>query len=173
VAYLREDVLAAGGFRPLPGYRFNGKPFGGEDTMLGWEIVRTTSAEITFSADAVVEHRIEPRGYRKWLKVRNGTSIFPALVRSVPEVRDNLFLRVFLTARTAAFDLAVVSLVAAAALRSCLPLVGLAPYAWRLLPRRRQRVLSWAKRVVPLVIGDCATAFSLWRGSVKYRRVVL
>jgi hypothetical protein len=26
---------------------------------------------------------------------------------------------------------------------------------------------------VPLVVGDAATALSLWRGSVRYRRLVL
>ena len=173
VAYRREDVLAAGGFRQLPGYRFNGKPFGGEDTMLGWDILRATNTALTFSPDAVVEHRIEPRGYRKWLKVRNGTSIFPALVRSVPEVRTSLFLRVFLTPHTAAFDLAAVSLAAAAALQSFVPLVGFLPYAWKLMPRRGQSLRVWAKRLAPLIIGDAATALSLLRGSVKYRRVVL
>jgi glycosyltransferase involved in cell wall biosynthesis len=173
VAYRREDVLAAGGFRPLPAYRFNGKPFGGEDTMLGWDILRHTGAELAFNPDAVVEHRIEPRDYRKWLKVRNGTSIFPALVRHVPEVRRSLYLRLFLTPRAAAFDLAVLSLVAAPVLRSWLPLAGVLPYAWRLRPGRGQRIGPWAKRVVPLAVGDAATAFSLWRGSIKHRRVVL
>ena len=173
VAYRRADVLAAGGFTSLPKYRFNGKPFGGEDTILGWGIVRTTGVPVTFSNDAVVEHRIEPRSYRKWLKVRNGTSIFPALVRSVPEVRNSLFWRVFLTARSAAFDLAVVGLVAAVALWSWIPLLALAPYAWALRPRRGQRLGPWAKRVAPLAMGDAATAWSLWRGSVKYRRIVL
>jgi glycosyltransferase involved in cell wall biosynthesis len=173
VAYRRDDVLESGGFRPLPAYRFNGKPFGGEDTMLGWDIVRRTRAPLAFCEDAVVEHRIEPRGYRKWLQVRNGTSIFPALVRNVPEVRDGLYLRVFLTARSAAFDLAVVCVVAAAVLRTWVPLVGVLPYAWKLAPRRLQGLRGWAKRVVPLVIGDFATAFSLCRGSVKYRRLVL
>lgn len=173
VAYRRSDVLDAGGFRPLPSYRFNGKPFGGEDTILGWGIVRATGAPVTFSNDAVVEHRIEPRSYRKWLQVRNGTSIFPALVRSVPEVRDSLFWRLFLTPRSASFDLGVVGLVAAVGLWSWIPLLGLVPYAWHLRPRRGQRIGPWAKRVAPLVVGDAATAWSLWRGSVKYRRIVL
>jgi glycosyltransferase involved in cell wall biosynthesis len=173
VAYRRDDVVAAGGFRSLPDYRFNGKPFGGEDTILGWEIIRSAQAEITFDTDAVVEHRLEPRGYRKWLKVRNGTSIFPALVRSVPEVRATLFLRVFLWPQSAAFDLAVVSVVAAAALRSWVPLLGLLPYAWLLRPRSTRGLRRWGLRLAPLVIGDAAMAWSLWRGSVKYRRVVL
>jgi glycosyltransferase involved in cell wall biosynthesis len=173
IAYRREDVIAAGGFRQLPGYIFNGKPFGGEDTMLGFDILRATGSELVFDAEAVVEHRIEPRSYRKWLKVRNGTSIFPALVRSVPEVRASLFLRIFLTARSAAFDLAVLSLVAAGVARTWWPLVGLLPYLWKLAPRRGQNLRGWAKRLIPLVIGDGATAFSLWRGSVRYRRPVL
>ncbi|MEY2418905.1 MAG: hypothetical protein QOG90_1585 [Actinomycetota bacterium] len=173
VAYRREDVVAAGGFRPLPSYRFNGKPFGGEDTMLGRDILRATRSELVFDADAVVEHRIEPRSYRKWLKVMNGTSIFPALVASVPEVRDSLFLRVFLTSRTAAFDLGVLSVVGAGVSRTWVPLVGVVPYAWKLAPRRRRGLRGWATRLVPLVIGDGAMALSLWRGSIRYRRLVL
>jgi glycosyltransferase involved in cell wall biosynthesis len=173
IAYRRADVLAAGGFRQLPNYIFNGKPFGGEDTMLGFDILRATGSDLVFDRDAVVEHRVEPRSYRGWLKVRNGTSIFPALVRSVPEVRDSLFLRVFLTARSAAFDLAVASIVAAGVARSWWLLAGVLPYAWRLAPRRARGLRVWATRLVPLVVGDAATALSLWRGSVRYRRLVL
>lgn len=173
IAYRRDDVVAAGGFRPLPNYRFNGKPFGGEDTMLGSDILRATGSKVFFDTDAVVEHRVEPRSYRKWLKVRNGTSIFPALVRNVPEVRDSLYLRVFLTPRSAAFDLGAVSIVVAVALWSWFPLVGLLPYLWKLAPRRGAGLRGWGRRVVPLVIGDGATALSLWRGSIRHRRVVL
>ena len=174
IAYRRDDVLAAGGFRQLPGYIFNGKPFGGEDTMLGFDILRASGSNSSSTRDAVVEHRVEPRSYRNWLKVRNGTSIFPALVRSVPEVRRSLFLRMFLTSRSAAFDLAVASIVVAApALRSWWPLLGALPYVWKVAPRRRRGLRGWAKRLVPIVIGDAAIALSLWRGSVRYRRLVL
>jgi hypothetical protein len=173
VAYRRDDVVAAGGFRQLPGYTFNGKPFGGEDTMLGFDILRATGSELVFDEEAVVEHRVEPANYRKWLKAKNGASIFPALVRAVPELRDSMFLRVFLTSRSAAFDLALIGVTTAAALWAWWPLCALAPYAWKLAPRRRRGLRTWAKRLVPIVIGDGTTALSLWRGSVRYRRLVL
>jgi glycosyltransferase involved in cell wall biosynthesis len=173
VGYRRDDVVEAGLFSALPAYRFNGKPFGGEDTILAWKILRSTAAPAVFADDAVVRHRIEPRGFRGWLKYRHGTSIFPALVRSIPEVRSAMFLRYFLTARTAAFDLATVCVVTALVLRSPLPLVGVLVYVRKVLPRRWRNLGYWAQHLAAVVIGDASAAAGLWRGSVRYRRVVL
>lgn len=174
VGYRREDVVAAGGFHALPDYEpgRGGAPFGGEDTMLGWEIVRATGASVVFAPKAIVHHRIEPRDFNGWLKFRRGAGIFPALLRSVPELRRDMFLRVFLSSRSAAFDLAVLSLVVAVALRRPIPLLGLLPYLYVLAPRRRG-LRRWARLVVPHVRGDAATAWSLLRNSLRQRRMVL
>lgn len=175
LAYWREDVVEAGGFRPLPGYRAGrgGVPFGGEDTVLGWNIMRSTGTTVVFGTDAVVHHRIEPRDYSGWLKVRHGMGIFPALIRNVPELRHQFFLRLFFSKRSAAFDLAIVALVAAVASRSPLPLVAVIPYLVTIAPRRGGSRSVWARRLVPMTVGDAAALWSLIRGSVRHRRVLL
>jgi glycosyltransferase involved in cell wall biosynthesis len=174
VGYRRDDVVAAGGFHALPDYQpgRGGAPFGGEDTMLGWEIVRATGESVTFAPDAVVHHRIEPRDYQGWLRFRRGAGIFPALLRAVPELRRDMFLRVFLSARSAAFDLAVLSVVVAVLTRRVIPLAGLLPYLTMLAPRRRG-LRRWARLVGLYVRGDAATAWSLARNSLRQRRLVL
>jgi hypothetical protein len=140
--------------------------------MLGWEIVRATGESVTFAPDAVVHHRIEPRDYQGWLRFRRGAGIFPALLRAVPELRRDMFLRVFLSARSAAFDLAVLSVVVAVLTRRVIPLAGLVPYLTMLAPRRRG-LRRWARLVGLYVRGDAATAWSLARNSLRQRRLVL
>ncbi len=174
VGYRRDDVVAAGGFHALDNYIAGrgGAPFGGEDTMLGWDIVRATGSSVAFAPNAVVHHRIEPRDYEGWLRFRRGAGIFPALLRSVPELRRAMFLRCFLSPRSAAFDVAFVSVILAVVTRNVIPLAGLAPYAWMLAPRRRG-LRRWARLVPRYVRGDAATALSLVRNSARQRRVVL
>jgi hypothetical protein len=55
---------------------------------------------------------------------------FPAIARRVPELRRTLFFgRLFITRRSAAFDLAVAGLAVAMVKRRPLPLVAALPYA--------------------------------------------
>ncbi|MEY2398026.1 MAG: hypothetical protein QOJ00_1200 [Actinomycetota bacterium] len=175
IGYRRDELIAVGGFRPLAGYRAGrgGTPFGGEDTVAGWHVLRAARAEPTFASDAVVLHRVEPRDYQGWLHVRKGMAIFPALVASVPEMRRHLFWRCFHSPRTAMFDLAVVGLVAALAFRSVFPLLAVVPYVWIIAPRRGAGRRNRPARIVRVVWGDINAAWSLLRGSIRYRRVVL
>jgi hypothetical protein len=175
VGYHRDDVIAAGGFQALPGYRGGrgGQPFGGEDTLLGWHIVRATGATPVFATDALVRHRIEPRTYRGWLHAKSGIWIFVALLAHVPELRKRMFLHWFLNKRTAAFDLAVVGLLIALGLRTYVAIALAVPYAWMLLPHKTRGMRRWLRRLPGTVIGDAAVALSLWRTSVRNRRLVL
>ncbi len=175
IGYRRDELIAAGGFRPLEGYRpgRGGTRFGGEDTVVGWDVLRAANAVPAFATDAVVHHRIEPRDYKGWLHVKQGMAIFPALIANVPEIRRFMFWHYFFSARTAAFDLAVVGLVAALVSRSPIPLVAVIPYVRMLAPRRKSGLRNWAERLGPIVRGDFAAAWSLWRGTIRYRRVVL
>jgi hypothetical protein len=100
-------------------------------------------------------------------------AIFPALVASVPEMRRHLFWRCFHSPRTAMFDLAVVGLVAALAFRSVFPLLAVVPYVWIIAPRRGAGRRNRPARIVRVVWGDINAAWSLLRGSIRYRRVVL
>ena len=77
---------------------------GGEDTLLGWHIVRATGSPPVFADDALVRHRIEPRTYRGWLHAKSGIWIFVALLAHVPELRRRMFMHWFLNKRTAMFD---------------------------------------------------------------------
>jgi hypothetical protein len=175
IGYRREELIAAGGFRPLEGYRpgRGGTPFGGEDTVVGWDVLRAANADPAFASEAVVHHRIEPRDFKGWLHVKKGMAIFPALIANVPEMRRFMFWRYFFTARTASFDLAFVSLLLAVALRSPVPLVGLVPYLVMLAPRRRGGLRNWARRLGRIVLGDVHAAWSLLKGTIRYRRIVL
>ena len=175
VGYRRDDVLAAGGFRALPGYRGGrgGQPFGGEDTLLGWHIVRATGSPPVFADDALVRHRIEPRTYRGWLHAKSGIWIFVALLAHVPELRRRMFMHWFLNKRTAMFDLGALSVVFAVALRSYVPLVFVVPYLWALLPHQSRGIRRWVRRLPGTVVGDAVVAWSLWQASLRHRRVVL
>jgi glycosyltransferase involved in cell wall biosynthesis len=173
IAYRRSDIVAVGGFAAMRrGAGALGPREPGEDTLLGWKVARATGAAVTFAPDAVVEHRIEPRSYRDWLRIRTRTGIFNAVVANVPEFRKRLFLRVFFSTRTAAFDAAVLGLVVAAILRTPFALLLAVPYLVSVRPRER-RLLGWARRLGLFVLGDAATAYGLVRGSLRHRRVVL
>lgn len=175
LGYRRDDVIAAGGLTALAGFRAGrgGQPFGGEDTLLGWSIVRSTGAEVAFASDAVVQHRIEPRNFRGWLHVKAGTWIFIALVENVPELRDDMVLRVFLNRRSASFDAAVIALVASVVFRTPVFLLAGVPYLWQLLPQHRGGLRRWLRRLPGTILGDAAIAWSLLRGSIRHRRIVL
>lgn len=176
VSFVRTDVIAAGGFQPVSTtlHGRGGVPFGGEDTALGWRIVRATGTEPAFAPGAVVVHRIEPRSYREWLRVRlRRMGIFPALVRAVPELRRRMFLRYFFSARSAAFDAAVIAVSLAFALRSPWPLVGVLPYVVLGAPRSRPRGRAWIRVFPRTALGDAAAAWSLLRSSVSHRSLLL
>jgi glycosyltransferase involved in cell wall biosynthesis len=97
---------------------------------------------------------------------------FPALVREVPELRGHLPRGVFLTRRSAAFDVAVAGVAAALAGRRPGPAVLAAPYlvmarpGW---PPARWRV----KRFAAGVAADAVGLASLVQGSVAARSPVL
>ncbi len=76
-----------------------------------------------------------PRGAREYVAERRRVRHFPTLVRQTPELREAfLWRRVFLTRRSAAFDLALTGAALAALRRSPWPLAAALPYArlaWR------------------------------------------
>jgi glycosyltransferase involved in cell wall biosynthesis len=149
-----------------------GKSFG-EDIWLGWR-ARRSGASIAFAPDAVVHHAVFRRDARQYLEDHRRLRYFPAACALVPELREALLCgRVFLSRRSAAFDLAVLALGAAAAARSRAPLVAALPYALMLL----RASLPWRTRApTAAVMGalrDAVGCWSLLRGSVRYRTPVL
>jgi GT2 family glycosyltransferase len=149
-----------------------GKSFG-EDIWFGWR-ARRAGARTAFSPEALVHHAVFPRGPAEYVDERRRLRYFPAAASLVPELRDTLFYRrLFLSKRTAAFDLAVAGAAVAAARRSPRPLAAALPYAWL----AGREALRWRHRA-PLVAvagaaADAVGAASLARGSVRWRTPVL
>jgi glycosyltransferase involved in cell wall biosynthesis len=131
----------------------------GEDLVFGWA-VRRAGGRSAFAHDALVYHEVVRRPAIAWIRERRRLRLFPAAARAVPELRSLWFLGVFLSPRTAKFDLALLGVVAAARLRSPLPLVVAIPYL-----RARSSAAN--------VIGDVVGLGALIEGSVRSRRLLL
>ncbi len=100
----------------------------GEDAWLGWRAIRS-GARCTFAPQALVHHAVFPGTSRSFIRERTRLRFFPPLVARIPELRQAFcFRRVFLTRRTATFDLAVGGLVLAAVARRPWPLLAAVPY---------------------------------------------
>lgn len=145
----------------------------GEDAWFGWRAKRH-GARSAFSADALVHHAVFPQRPRDYVAELPRRRHFPELVRLMPELRDNfLYRRLFLDARTAAFDAALASAAAAALLHRAWPLAAALPYGW--MAARRARPHGRAALGVAAVdlAADLTGAWALARGSVGARSVVL
>ena len=143
-----------------------------EDVWFGWRAVRS-GARTCFAADALVHHAVFERGAAGFVAERLRLRWFPAIARKVPELRGSFYGRVFLSRRTAAFDLALAGATLAAARRSRLPLLAALPYARLVtrgaLPYRRRAPMVVATRTVADLVGLAA----LVSGSVRSRSPVL
>jgi glycosyltransferase involved in cell wall biosynthesis len=145
-----------------------------EDVFFGWA-ARRAGARIVFATDAVVHHAVFARSTRAYLGERARLRHFPAIVAAVPELRGAaLHHRLFLTARSRDFDLALAGVAAAAFVRRPQPLAAAAPYVHRLYRHAR----SWPGH--PLLAtaagaaaADGVSALALLAGSVRARTLVL
>ena len=160
---IRRDLFERlGGFESILRPR-RGKELG-EDVWLGWR-ARRAGARVEFCPEAVVRHAVFPRSGAEYVAERARLRHFPALVARVPELRDAFLHRgVFLSARTARFDLALAGVAAAAATRRPWPLVAALPYARRV---RADGSGAWG------VAADTVGAAALAAGSVRHRTPVL
>ncbi len=139
----RELFDGLGGFESWLG-QASGKELG-EDVWFGWR-ARRLGARIGFCEEAVVHHAVFPRGLAGYVAERARLRYFPPMARRIPELRKHFFYhRWFLSARSAAYDLALAGALAAAASRRALPLAAAAPYAAQVLTSPRgaeSRVLA-------------------------------
>jgi hypothetical protein len=158
--------------RPLRGHmpRPGEGPFG-EDVWFGWR-ARRDGARIAFSEEAVVHHAVFPRGFAGYLRERRRMSYFPALVRTVPELRGAFYLNWFLSRRSAAFDLAAASFAVAAITRRRALLTGVLPYLTTLVPRTGNQTRGAAVHSLKRAPGDAVAAAALVRGSIAARTIV-
>ena len=169
----RELFDSLGGFEDLA--LADERPFG-EDTDFVWR-ARRAGARVGFSDEAAVHHAVLPGSAADYVAERARRRYFPRLVKLVPELRDALLThRVFLSERTAAFDLAVVATLAAGRRRSPLPLVLATPYLLAL----RGSVTRWhpdpalaARLTLAELAADAVSFAALVRGSIETRTPVL
>jgi glycosyltransferase involved in cell wall biosynthesis len=180
LAVRREVADAVGGFEAFrpdpealrPGIRPRpDQGHFGEDALFGWRAV-ARGARVAFAPDALVHHAVFPRGPAGYLRERWRLRFFPALVRDVPAMRTRMFGRVFMSRRSALFDLAVLGVCLAVGRRRALPLLLVLPYARTAL--WRSPIGLWLLRTnAVLVAGDAIACAALVRGSVAARRPLI
>ncbi len=160
------------GLEVLLGPRLQG-PFG-EDVIFGWR-ARRAGARTGFCAEAVVYHEVVARRGAEFAAERRRLELFPLLVREVPELRHELLLgRLFLSRRTAAFDLALAAVALGVRGHQRLGALGLLPYLRELSAEAGR----WGRgEAVEAVLGglaaDAVGAAALLRGSLRFRSAVL
>jgi glycosyltransferase involved in cell wall biosynthesis len=168
--FVRRDWFErVGGFKP---FIDPGRGHFGEDLVFGWA-VRRAGGRSAFAPNAVVHHEVVERPASAWIRERRRLHLFPEATAVVPELRSRWYLGLFLSRRTAKFDLALAAAVAALLLRRPLLLLLTLPYA-RATFRTEQWQRRWvAQQNLALLAGDLVGLAALVRGSVKAKRVVL
>jgi glycosyltransferase involved in cell wall biosynthesis len=174
IAYRRSAFDAAGGFDEEHGVsaRPGGRAFG-EDVLLGAKVVAAGGSR-AFADDALVHHRNLPASYGDHLRGMRELAGFPALARESKVLTDALWAQVFLTERTAAFDLAVLSGLAALVWRRPALALGAIPWVLRTWPMTRAHGgRPGVVRLAQLAVADAVGAAALLEGSLRHRRPVL
>ena len=165
----REWFERVGGFKP---FIDPAKGHFGEDLVFGWA-VRRAGGRSAFAADALVHHEVVERPASAWIAERKRLRLFPEATAAVPELRSRWFLGLFLSRRTAMFDLALAAALAALVRRQPLLLLLALPYA-RATFRTDQWQRRWvAEQNLALLAGDLVGLAALVRGSVRAGSVVL
>lgn len=170
LACRRADFDAVGGFQELGLLSY--RKWYGEDVMLGASLARR--GRPAWAGDAVVRHRWLHGDFREHLRGRWRLTAFPKLVGLVPELRGNFFLGVFLSRRTAMFDVAIAGVATSFAARKATPLVAVAP--WLLSAVHEGRNLpgrSVPFRVAQRGVGDLVGLAALLRGSLRHGHLIL
>ncbi len=144
----------------------------GEDVVFGWRAIRA-GARIEFARGALVRHAVFPRDARAYIAERSRLRLFPMLLGEVPELRDSRPLGLFLSPRTARFDLALAGVLIALGRRRPVWLLATVPYLRRDLHRRQPWRRSVARVNAANVAGDLVGLIALVRGSIAHRRPLL
>lgn len=163
----------AAAFRAVGGFPAAFRDFyGGEDTALGWAM-RRAGLPTGYAPEALVHHEVFAVGVLDWLFHVRILAQWPALARAYPELRRDLFLGVFLSPLTAAFDLFALGLAGALLHPGFLALT--LPYvALRFLDRGRLR--NPVHLAARFVFGLPRAAILFWllaRASLRARSLVL
>lgn len=145
------------------------RPFG-EDVWFAWR-ARRMGARTSFEGRSVVYHAVMPGTARDYITETWRLRHFPALVARIPELRRAFaWHKLFLSARSAAFDAAAVGSVSAAAAGSLYPLIAVAPYVVVLAKDAR----AWGpRRALASPARDAVGSAALVVGSVRARSILL
>ncbi|MBV9486456.1 MAG: glycosyltransferase family 2 protein [Frankiaceae bacterium] len=171
LAVPRRVFQKAGGFPVLDLLGEGGRGFG-EDTVLGSNAARIAGG--FWAPTAIVRHRWVRGDYRSHLEAMRRHEAMPELVRLVPELRDYCYHRWFRSRRAAAFDVALLAVASAAAVRRVEPLVAAAP--WMVLITRAART-RWGRnlavRIAQEATADAAGLGAQVKGSLQARTLLL
>jgi glycosyltransferase involved in cell wall biosynthesis len=167
----REAFERVGGFedwlRPVAGKAM------AEDVWFGWRVKRL-GAQSTFCPEALAYHAVFPRAAVGYVAEYRRRRHFPEMAAKMPELRDAFFYRrFFLNSRSAAFDVALVGVLAGLLLRRPWPLIAAAPYARHVRRRAAPYGRYGAKIAAVDLAADLVGAWALARGSLKARSPVL
>lgn len=152
-AFYRRAVIAEiGGFNEHFGTYPWGMPVGGEDTDLAWR-ARRAGYEAVFAPRLVVSHQASNLPPIAWMLEPIRSFVLPRLVRDIPEIRDGLWNRYFLSRDHAFFY----------------PLLGSA-VAWSAGKKKTALVLAlpWVIEQRSLIKRDVRNPRRWWRIPVKF-----
>ena len=160
----RELFERIGGFESWLGPR-RGKELG-EDVWFGWRALRS-GARIAACDEALVHHVVWPRTASAFVAERWRLRFFPALVRRVPELRQEfLYRRLFLNYRAARFDAALLGLLLTTATRRPALAAAAIPYARTLSGDLREP--EGVQTALAQVAADAVGLVAMLAGSVRY-----
>lgn len=144
-----------------------------EDTALGWA-VRDAGHATGFSVDALVYHEVFAVSYRQWVAETEIVGVLPSLAREYPDYRRQLFLGMFLSPVTAAFDVFVLGVAGGILLHPVLFVFGLPYIVMRFVDRGRHRMPHiLLARLLFALPRQAATAWYLVTNSIRARSMVL
>lgn len=178
VLYPRRVFEQVGGFDAQYGALRWGPPVGGEDIDLAWR-VKAAGYRAAWADDAPVDHEATSIPAKAWLLDPVRSRIMPQMAARYPGIRRSFHWRWFTGRENAAFYLALAGLVAAAAGRRRLGLIGALPWLWVHRPMVERDLwppARWWR--IPLKYGLMAArsavlAAVLVGASVRNRTVVL
>ena len=168
--FVRKELFEQlGGFESWLGPS-DGKELG-EDVWFGWR-ARRAGARVAVCSGALAHHEVYTRGISGFAGERLRLRFFPALARRIPELRREFFYRrVFLSRRTAAFDLAIAGLLVARVTQRRSPAAAALPYVRLVYADVREA--HGPATAVGRVLADGVGLAALIAGSLRHRSLLL
>jgi glycosyltransferase involved in cell wall biosynthesis len=147
-----------------------------EDVWFGHRALRA-GARHAFCAQALAHHAVFERDWRGYVGERRRLRYFPAMASKMPELRDAfLYRRIFLTRRSASFDLALAATAVALARRCPPALAATVPYLRTIRAGASRPAPGGPGRAAVAAADACADLVglaALLYGSAHYRSLVL